>query len=328
MTSHLAQPAFLLSCSLILVSAALSCSPESQSPPALDPQLQIELAGNSEDDRERVDILTELRANLDEEEGDRGDLVLALDTLLPIAEQWAYGRERFWEPGDQKSAGEDGYLAGFFNLKVWPDGIGELFPPAIDPASELYPIWCLYRGRMLIWSAIQNDLMTEDFFADGRRCLQIAAEAFPENRVARMYLGEKIPWEFKASTIEEVPPWAAAQSEALGRLQTVFEWWVEERQAPDGQLGGGWGDDVEMWRRWTPLLLGFENEVLAASQELLAEGVFGLDRMAHGYSDTMTDVEHSAEDSADTITPMLLLGRNDAVWQERAAGRPSEGQGC
>ena len=38
----------------------------------------------------------------------------------------------------------------------------------------------------------------------------------------------------------------------------VMRFWCEKRQAPDGQFGGGWGDDVEMWRKWTPILLGFK----------------------------------------------------------------------
>jgi len=40
--------------------------------------------------------------------------------------------------------------------------------------------------------------------------------------------------------------------------------------------------------------------------------------MAGGYTNIMTDVEHSSEDSADSVTPMLHLAPNDPVWQERA----------
>ena len=38
-------------------------------------------------------------------------------------------------------------------------------------------------------------------------------------------------------------------------LTSIIDYWVTERQAPDGQFGGGWGDDVEVWRRWTPFVL-------------------------------------------------------------------------
>jgi hypothetical protein len=40
--------------------------------------------------------------------------------------------------------------------------------------------------------------------------------------------------------------------------------------------------------------------------------------MTAGYSSVMEDVEHSAEDSADTLTPMLYLRPEDAVWSEKA----------
>ena len=42
----------------------------------------------------------------------------------------------------------------------------------------------------------------------------------------------------------------------------VMRFWCEKRQAPDGQFGGGWGDDVEIWRKWTPILLGFKIKYL------------------------------------------------------------------
>ena len=67
-----------------------------------------------------------------------------------------------------------------------------------------------------------------------------------------------------------------------------------------------------------PILLAFESEKANAGQRLLSEGVFDLPRMAGGYTNIMTDVEHSSEDSADSITPMLHLAPNDPIWQARA----------
>ena len=58
--------------------------------------------------------------------------------------------------------------------------------------------------------------------------------------------------------LEEDWDWVWAQQRAVRGMVEVMEFWCRERQAGDGQLGGGWGDDVEVWRNWTPILLGFK----------------------------------------------------------------------
>ena len=62
-----------------------------------------------------------------------------------------------------------------------------------------------------------------------------------------------------------------------------------------GQFGGGWGDDVEMWRHWATVLIGFEDPKVNAAQEKTASGLFALGRMAGGYTSRMSDVEHDLE---------------------------------
>jgi hypothetical protein len=98
----------------------------------------------------------------------------------------------------------------------------------------------------------------------------------------------------------------------------VIRWWIRHRQAPDGQFGGGWGDDVEMWRVWLPVLVGFEDPEIVEAQRRLAEGLFATERMRGGYTNVMTDVEHTAEDSGDTVTAMMHLLPDDPVWPGRA----------
>ena len=130
------------------------------------------------------------------------------------------------------------------------------------------------------------------------------------------YLGTPIPW--AEPTPSQAPLWAQYQRFSLQQIQQILDYWIDERQTEDGQFGGGWGDDVEMWRWWTPILLGFDLEKYQSAQQKLATNVFELERMQGGYTNILTDVEHSAEDSADTITPMLLLYPTDEQWQNRA----------
>ncbi len=276
-------------------------------------------AGQSEEEPARFALLATLIDHPDADDA----LLSELATLLPIVDQWANGRERYWVPGDQPTAGEGGYLAGFFNLRVLPDLGGPTLPPRVRDDSPLYPIWALYRGRMLIWSGIQTGSFVSDdegmelWFGGGRELLREAATAFPDNRIIGMYLDQPISWP-GVEPDPNAPEWANLQREALNKLLEIVEFWIDERQAPDGQFGGGWGDDVEMWRWWIPVLVAFEEPRIVEAQRLLSDGIFALPRLEGGYSNILTDVEHSAEDSSDAITAMLLAQPGEEVWEERA----------
>lgn len=290
---------------LLLVSA---CSGPPGAPDALD---LIALAGNAPTEEDRWAYLLELDAIVDQDHTLRPDL----DLLLPVVDRWANAPD-FWEPGDQEMSGEGGYLAGDWALRVWPDGVGEAYPPELR-RPELEPLWCMYRGRMLIWTTIENGLLQDQAYADGRSCLMESQEAFPDNPVIGMYLDEPLVWS-EAAPQPQAPQWAQDQRVVLHKLDEILSFWLTERQASDGQLGGGWGDDVEVWRRFTPLLFGFDHPDGRAGFELLAEGLWALPRLDGGYTDIATDVEHSAEDTGDTLTSMLLLNPTDPVWTERA----------
>ena len=80
----------------------------------------------------------------------------------------------------------------------------------------------------------------------------------------------------------------------------------------------GWGDDVEMWRKWTPVLLPFEHRASFEAQQKLARGIFSLPRLQDGYTNILTDVEHSSEDTGDPLMAMLLLDPESEEWQNKA----------
>lgn len=86
----------------------------------------------------------------------------------------------------------------------------------------------------------------------------------------------------------------------------------------DGQYGGGWGDDCEMWRFWVPVLIAFEDPKIVAGQARFSEALMSQPHMRAGYTNRVTDVEHSAEDSSDVITPMMHLNPENPLWKRRA----------
>ena len=150
---------------------------------------------------------------------------------------------------------------------------------------------------------------------EGKKYLECSQRHFTENEVLNMYLGTGIPWpdpDFASSA--SAPDWAKDQRLALTKLKEVTDWWIHERQIANGEFGGGWNDDVEMWRQFLPLVLAFEDEKLLAALKLLGHGLWDLERMSQGFVDELHDVEHSAEESSDSMLPLMLSSIDDPEW--------------
>jgi len=194
----------------------------------------------------------------------------------------------------------------------------------ILPTSPLAPLASLYRGRMLFW--VTNEYGNIIGYHEPRRKLldkavaefRLAAAAFPENRIIRMYLGEAIPCEKQYPGVEGAPQWAVYQRENLERLTDIVEWWIDNRLAEDGQYGGAWDDDCEMWRSWVPVMIAFEHPKITRAQAFFSNALLSQKYMQGGYTNHVYDVEHTAEDSSDALTPMLLLEPDSENWRGRA----------
>lgn len=284
---------------------------------AQDPVEVIRQAGNTEDEKERYLLL----AKLNEQRNLDAQLRADLELVLPIVDRWANGREKFWNQEEKLRAAENGYLCDFLKPTLQSFDIN---PDQIPKESLLYPIWVMYIGRILIQLPIQigklyhNKGYRTQFYGRGREMLKLAGDVFPENQIIKMYLGEPIVWPRINLIDPKAPDWANYQREALEKLSHIIYFWIDERQASDGQFGGGWGDDVEIWRHWATLLIGFNDPKVNAAQTKISNGLFALSRMKGGYTSLMSDVEHTSEDSGDTGTAMLHVAPDDSIWQARA----------
>jgi hypothetical protein len=209
----------------------------------------------------------------------------------------------------------------YFGHQMYRDG-GYRFQ--VDEASPLYPLTHLYRGRMIVWVTLESGNIWK--VPNARRVQLDAARNefeqyvrhFPENRIARMYLGEAIPWDKAFKPDATAPDWANYQREGLEGIADIVNWWIRHRMQADGQYGGGWGDDCEMWRWWIPILIAFEDPEFTAAQARFSRALWEQKHMAGGYTSLLYDVEHTAEDSADTLTPMMHLEPGKAEWRNRA----------
>jgi hypothetical protein len=187
-------------------------------------------------------------------------------------------------------------------------------------SSPLYERALFTRGKLLYWLGKERGGPNE--ISGAQRDLSTLYQRYPQDQLLAMYCGKKIDlpdacdW---LAAAPNAPAWSAAQREALCRLRGIVHWWVNERQAANGEFGGKLGDDVELLRWWTPLIMAGDTMALKGWQRL-ADGVWESDQMHDGYAREASDVEHSSEFISDTA-PAMILYSDDAKYLDRL--RPS-----
>jgi len=262
----------------------------------------IQRAGNADSDELRLGYLKELskQSRLD------ASIEEDLARLITQIERWL---------GDKR--------LDYFGREA---GRRKDFDFEISESSALYPLTWLYRGRMVIWYALESGGVwnipdrKRQFFAAARGFFEKYAETFPENKIVRMYLGHPTGPHKRYETVPGAPQWAIYHREGLERLADIIEWWIDNRMQTDGQYGGGWGDDCEMWRWWVPILIGFDSPKISRAQARFSKALMDQSHMKRGYTTRMSDVEHTAEDSADAITPMMHIDPENDLWRTYALG--------
>ncbi len=282
---------------LFLLAGSIAVAAE----PAANFTALLARAGNTDDESVRRTALTELATH------PAADATLRADAakLADFVRQWNEGGLKF-------------YNAQF---RGKPKQAGVHYDFGLAAGTPLAPLTDLYLGRIVAWNLIEDStvrsspelgrLYHESALAAFRRC----AAAFPQNRTARMYLGEAVPWPQSLAPVAGAPEWAVLQREQLARLTDIILWWIDHRMKPDGQFGGGWGDDCEMWRWWSSVLLGFEHPKIRDAQLRFSRAAVDRPHLVGGFNTTVTDVEHAAEDTTDNLIPLMVLEPANARWQ-------------
>lgn len=174
----------------------------------------------------------------------------------------------------------------------------------------------LYQARFLRANGLEGHI-PEVLETAATMFRELSAKA-PENVTLRELTGQRVPWgRDLIETDPTVPRWAAVLHEMYVRQLAIMRWWFTQRQLPDGQLGGGWGDDVELLRSWGPFaMISDADPTVRKGIERLCQGVWD-NVLRDGFAAEIGDVEHSAEPSADTLPTMLALRYGDPLWYRR-----------
>ena len=227
-------------------------------------QALIQKAGNADSDELRLDYLKKLQHRSDLESSLKKDLA----RLVTQIDRWLH-EQRLDYFGREVRRNKD------YDFKI-------------PERSALAPLTWLYRGRMVIWYAMESGSVwsiperRREFFDIARGFFEKYVEAFPKNKIAKMYLGHPTGPYKHYETLPDAPKWAVYQREGLERLTDIIEWWIDHRMQNDGQYGGGWGDDCEMWRWWVPVLIGFDSPTISRAQARFSKALLDQSHMRNG----------------------------------------------
>lgn len=186
---------------------------------------------------------------------------------------------------------------------------------AADPDDPLYHQALWHLGRIWYWMWREQGGGYQRREADG--VFDLLAEDYPDFDLLSMYRGKKIVHSTDYSAgAEGAPSWAVAQREALGRLMEVIDYWASV-QNENGEFGGGYGDDCEIFRWWPVAVFAADDEIARRTISRLAEGIWDSGIIENGYSAALEDVEHSAEPTSDTLPLMIGMNYGNPVYIER-----------
>ncbi|WP_029912721.1 LamG-like jellyroll fold domain-containing protein [Caulobacter sp. UNC358MFTsu5.1] len=115
-----------------------------------------------------------------------------------------------------------------------------------------------------------------------------------------------------------VPKWAFLQVEDLKRVRKFIEWWIDNRQSPYGDFGGGISDDNDLTHQWPPLaLMGDIPDKTTASLNALLDAAYKNDMMPLGLGKIKTDELHSYEEAINLKAEAMYTSFGDPKIVER-----------
>ena len=115
-----------------------------------------------------------------------------------------------------------------------------------------------------------------------------------------------------------VPLWAFRQLEDLNLTARFVNWWIDNRQVPYGDFGGGISDDVDLTEQWPGLaLMGVDPDKINASLRALSDAVYTNGMRTDGLGTITTDELHAYEEGLNSDAERLYLNWGEPKAIER-----------
>jgi hypothetical protein len=146
----------------------------------------------------------------------------------------------------------------------------------------------------------------------------------PDNMLGRIYWNEQNDEQPYPAFVQPTPPpgvplWAFRQVEVLKKVEQFVNWWIDERQIPNGEFGGGLSDDTDLAHQWVPLaLMGADVDKVTRSQNRMLEAVYANGMITDGLGTIHADELHSYEEGINAIAQGVELDWGQPKALERA----------
>jgi hypothetical protein len=156
----------------------------------------------------------------------------------------------------------------------------------------------------------------------------------PDNEEARAwwadidYRPENLPPVALPPVPAGVPGWAARQLQDLALVRHFVNWWIDERQVPYGDFGGGISDDTDLVQQWPAVaLMGVDPDKINASVRALSDAAYKNGMIIDGLPYITTDELHVYEEGLNSNGERLYLnwGEPKAVERLMATTRALQG---
>ena len=146
----------------------------------------------------------------------------------------------------------------------------------------------------------------------------------PDNVLGRTYWAdinyrpEAMPAFVQPQAPAGVPLWAFRQLEDLKLSKRFVAWWIDNRQVPYGDFGGGISDDVDLTEQWPGLaLMGVEPDKINASLRALSDAAYKNGMITNGLGTIETDELHAYEEGLNVNAERLYLNWGEPKTVER-----------
>ena len=147
----------------------------------------------------------------------------------------------------------------------------------------------------------------------------------PDHVLGRQYAAAAMPGVYPKPVFTQpeppagIPLWAFRQTELLGRVKKFVLWYIDQRQVPYGDFGGGISDDVDLTNTWPGVaLMGSEPEKVAASLRALLDAAYKNGMFTNGLPTIQADELHSYEEGINCLAQNLILDYGSPRQLERA----------
>ncbi|MBB4153377.1 hypothetical protein GGQ80_001279 [Sphingomonas jinjuensis] len=132
------------------------------------------------------------------------------------------------------------------------------------------------------------------------------------------YRPENLPKVPLAPVPAGVPAWAHRQLQDLIEVRRFAEWWIDNRQVPYGDFGGGISDDSDLVQQWPGIaLMGLIPDKITASLNALSDAVYKNGMITDGLGTITTDELHAYEEGLNSNAARLYLNWGEPKAVER-----------